>query len=86
MTMDPHSVKGGLISEALFEYATLKIGANGASAVGYEIVPSEMLWTTRIYGYTNPLNIDTVYSAGTGELIKIDLQDDFIYQYLKGIK
>ena len=70
-TMDPRSVKGGIVSQALFEYMTLKIGANSAGAIGYDIVPSEMLWTTRIYAFTNPFNVDTVFSGATGELINI---------------
>ena len=71
MVMDPKSVKGGIIGQALFEYATLKIGAGSGSHVGYEIVPSEMLWTTRMYGYTNPLIIDTAYTTGSGNMFSI---------------
>ena len=42
------------------------------SHVGYEIVPSTQLWTTRLYALTNPLTYDTVYTVGGGEMFSIE--------------
>lgn len=72
MTIDASRVPGGLIGEGLFGALTSKIGAGSGSAVGYEIVPSEISFWTRSYAYTNPLTYDTTFTFFNGEMYSLE--------------
>ena len=67
LTMDSSKVPGGLIGEGLFGGLTLRIGAGNGSSIGYELTAAP-LTTTRVLGYTNPVIVDSIYTAGSGDM------------------
>ena len=83
MTMDASKVKGGPMGQALFQYLTLKAGANAGSHVGYEIVPTSNYWMSRGYVYTNALTYDTIYTIGNNEMYNVDMPESDPYWMIR---